>query len=206
MAHKHNIPVLVDAYQSAGSMPIDFDEISADFMVGGFLKYMLGIPGIGFLLAKENSPLIPSKTGWFAARNVFAMDINSYEPALDARRFEEGTPPIPSVYAAVTGLKLLLEVGLESIWRQNQSLHAALRQGFEGLDLDIKTPPQAGSHGVMIAIAATDEEKAVASLEESGVLVSSRGGNVRISPHFYNNASDVDELMRAVLGARELFS
>jgi selenocysteine lyase/cysteine desulfurase len=206
IAHKRDIPVLVDAYQSAGSMPINFDEIGADFMVGGFLKYMLGIPGIGFLLAKENSHLIPTKTGWFAARNVFAMDINSYEPALDARRFEEGTPPIPSVYAAVAGLKLLLEVGLESVWTQNQSLYNTLRQGFESQDLDIKTPPQAGLHGVMIAIAATNEQKAVASLEESGVIVSSRGGNVRISPHFYNDASDVDELMRAVLGARELFS
>lgn len=205
IAHKYEIPVLVDAYQSAGSMPINFDELGADFIVGGFLKYMLGIPGIGFLLAKGNSDLIPTKTGWFAARNVFAMDNSSYEPALDARRFEEGTPPIPSVYAAVAGLKLLLEVGLENVWRQNQFLHDSLRQGFASLNLEIKTPSQAGSHGVMIAIAATDEHKAVETIEESAIIVSSRGGNVRISPHFYNNDVDVLRLIEALAPHRNLY-
>jgi selenocysteine lyase/cysteine desulfurase len=133
------------------------------------------------------------------------MDINSYEPALDARRFEEGTPPIPSVYAAVAGLKLLLDIGLENVWMQNQSLHQALRQGFEGLDLDIKTPFNTGSHGVMIAIAANDEGRAVAALEEAGVIVSSRGGNVRISPHFYNDEADIARLLETLTVQRNFY-
>ena len=205
VAHKHGIPVLVDAYQSVGSMPINFDEIGADFLVGGFLKYMLGIPGIGFLLAKENSPLIPTKTGWFAARDVFAMDISSYDPAPDARRFEEGTPPIPSVYAAVAGLRLLLDVGLENVWKQNQSLHSMIRRGFEHLNLEIRTPELAGSHGVMIAISSLNEGEAVSSLESAGIVTSSRAGNVRVSPHFYNNEEDVEQLISAVTESRHLF-
>lgn len=206
LAHKYNIPVLVDAYQSAGSMPISFSAVGADFMVGGFLKYMLGIPGIGFLLAKEDSELIPTKTGWFAAQNVFDMDINSYAPALDARRFEEGTPPIPSVYGAVAGLKIILELGLTNIENFNRGTHTSIRKIVEGMGIEIVTPKNHNSHGIMIALRARDVDQAVEALEEEQVVVSARGSNVRISPHFYNTEEDVISLALALKKCRFLFS
>ena len=205
VAHKHGIPVLVDAYQSSGSQPIDFDEVGVDFLVGGFLKYMLGIPGIGFLVARSDSKLVPIKTGWFAARDIFSMDINSYDPSPEARRFEEGTPPIPSVYAAVAGLQLLLEVGLDSAWEATLGIHTAIRGQVEDLGLDIATPATEKSHGAMLAIRARNEIEAVSSLESNGIITSSRAGNVRISPHFYNNDADVDALIESIRDHRDLF-
>jgi selenocysteine lyase/cysteine desulfurase len=94
LAHDRGALVLVDSYQATGAVPIDFHALGADFLVGGCLKYMLGVPGVGFALvnAATTSELIPTITGWFAARDIFAMDINSYDPAKDARRFEGGTP------------------------------------------------------------------------------------------------------------------
>jgi selenocysteine lyase/cysteine desulfurase len=205
VAQRYGIPVLVDAYQSSGSLPINFDEIEVDFLVGGFLKYMLGIPGIGFLLARSGSSLVPTKTGWFAARDIFAMDINRYDPSSEARRFEEGTPPIPSVYAAIAGLRILLEVGLDRAWESTLGIHNAIRDGIEGLGLQTVTPREQRSHGAMLAIAARDEFQAVSALESSGVITSSRAGNLRISPHFYNDETDVDALVGSIRANHNLF-
>jgi len=198
LGHKHGIPVMVDAYQSAGSIPIDFDEVGADFLVGGFLKYMLGLPGIGFLLAKEGPSGVPTQTGWFAARDVFAMEIDRYDPAIDARRFEGGTPPIPSVFTAAAGLRLLLDVGLEESWNQTDYVHQMLRQELVRLGASLVTPEEPSSHAGMIAFKSVDESKLVSTLDQDGIVVSSRDGNLRISPHFYNTEVDVELLMKSL--------
>jgi selenocysteine lyase/cysteine desulfurase len=206
LAHKHGIPVIVDAYQSAGSIPIDFDDIGADFMVGGFLKYMLGLPGVGFLLAKHDYFSLPTQTGWFAARDIFAMETDKYDPAIDARRFEGGTPPIPSLFAAVAGLKLLLEIGLDQSWRQTSAIHQMLRQELSILSASFVTPGDSTSHAGMIAFKSFDEHKLVSALDHDQVIVSSRDGNVRISPHFYNSEGDVELLMQSLFQHRDLLS
>ncbi|MGA0852867.1 MAG: aminotransferase class V-fold PLP-dependent enzyme, partial [Candidatus Nanopelagicaceae bacterium] len=91
--------VLLDSYQGAGAMNLDLSKIGADFVVGGVLKYMLGAPGVGYMYTKAETTknLIPTSTGWFAAKDIFKMGIHEYDPALDARRFESVTPPIPSL-------------------------------------------------------------------------------------------------------------
>jgi selenocysteine lyase/cysteine desulfurase len=206
LGHKHGISVMVDAYQSAGSIPIDFDDVGADFLIGGFLKYMLGLPGIGFLLAKEDSSRVPTQTGWFAARDVFAMEIDKYDPAIDARRFEGGTPPIPSVFAAAAGLRLLLDVGLEKSWNQTVHVHQMLRQELVRLGVSLVTPEDSSSHAGMIAFKSVDERKLVSVLEQDRIVVSSRDGNLRISPHFYNTEGDVKMLMKALFAHKALFA
>ncbi len=206
LCHKYGIPTIVDAYQSAGSIPIDFDDIGADFMVGGFLKYTLGLPGIGFLLVKSDYSSVPTQTGWFAARDVFAMKTDEYDPATDARRFEGGTPPIPSVFAAVAGLKLLLEVGLEESWSQTSFIHQLLRQELVSLGASVLTPEDSISHAGMIAFKSMDENKLVSALELDQVIVSSRDGNLRVSPHFYNDESDVAFFIKALTDHRSLFA
>ena len=204
LSHRHGIPVLVDAYQSVGSMPIDFEDSGADFLVGGFLKYMLGLPGIGFLLASHQSKFTPIQTGWFAARDIFAMEIDKYDPSPDARRFEGGTPPIPSVYGAVAGLKLLLEVGLDNAWSHTLDIHRELRSELEKLGTQIVTPSSCNSHGVMMAVKTKDEHALVSAVEQLGVVISSRDGNLRISPHFYNTVSDIENLLELMKRYRSL--
>lgn len=197
-AHAKGVPVLVDAYQTAGALPIDFQALGADFLVGGVLKYMLGSPGVGFALVnpQRTSELVPLTTGWFAARDVFAMDIYSYDPAKDARRFESGTPVVPSLYAAEAALNFLLEVGVESAWEVSAGLHDQLRAGVTNLGGRVVTPSDL--HGPMIAVAARDDHALVDALADDGVVVSCRDGNVRISPHFYNTTGDVERVIQSL--------
>lgn len=208
LAHERGVPVLVDAYQSAGAYPIDFHALGADFLVGGCLKYMLGMPGVGFALANAatTADLVPTATGWFAARDIFDMDIYAYEPAKDARRFEGGTPVVPSLFAVAEGLRLLQEVGVERAWAVSSQLHDMVRAGVQDMGGTVVTPADPASHGPMIAIAATDEHALVGALAADRVVVSSRDGNVRISPHFYNDGSDVERLLASLHANRHLLA
>jgi selenocysteine lyase/cysteine desulfurase len=198
-AHKKGALVLVDAYQAVGSMPIDLSTLKADFLVGGLLKYMLGVPGIGFMYARQSttSQLIPTSTGWFAARDIFAMDIYSYDPSTDARRFESGTSPIPSLYPGAAGLEMLLEVGVAAISTYVLELHDELRHGITDLGGKVVTPSARANHGTMLAVASNNEHAHVSALEGEGVVTSCRDGNIRISPHFYNNREDIKNLLAA---------
>lgn len=208
LAHSRGVRVLVDAYQTAGAVPIDFTTLGADFLVGGCLKYLLGMAGVGFgLVTKEAcAALVPTSTGWHAARDIFAMDIYGYDPATDARRFEAGTPVVPSLYAVAAGLDLLLEIGVDRAWEVSSNLHDQLRAGVGELGGTVVTPGGTGEHGPMIAIASTDEHALVRAMAEDRVIVSSRDGNIRISPHFYNNEIDVEAALTSMRRHRHLLA
>ena len=198
-AHKKGALVLVDAYQTAGAVPLNLSTLKADFVVGGTLKYLLGVPGVGFLYARSEttSHLIPTSTGWFAARDIFAMEIHSYDPAKEARRFESGTPAIPSLYPSSTGLSMVIDIGIENIYSYVSQIHDALRTGIESLGGVVITPKNKANHGAMLAVASLDENAHVAALESEKIVTSSRGGNIRVSPHFYNNFEDVEKIVAA---------
>lgn len=204
LAHERGARVLLDAYQSVGALPLDVRTLDVDFIIGGMLKYLLASPGVGFLYARESAAagLVPTSTGWFAARDIFAMGIDAYDPAPDARRFEAGTPPVPSLYAAASGIELMLEIGVAATQAHVDDLTAQLRAGVADLGGRVVTPVD--WHGPMIAVASTDELAHVSALEAERVVVSSRDGNVRVSPHCYNNSDDMDRVLAALAQTRHL--
>ena len=200
-AHKQGAMVVLDAYQSVGSLPLNVDEIKADIIVGGLQKYMLAVPGVGFMYARKSTTrgLIPTVTGWFAAEDIFAMKIDSYQPAQHARRFENGTPNVAPLYPAVAALELMIKVGISNIEKYVSSIHEALRIGITDIGGIIVTPSNAAAHGALLAVASTNENAHVTALEEIGIITSSRDGNVRLSPHFYNNFDDVEKIINGLI-------
>ena len=206
LAHSKGVPVLVDAYQSVGSRDINFEELGADFLIGGVLKYLLSMPGLGFMLVNKNSKLVPIDTGWFAAKDIFAMKIDKYEPAIDARRFESGTPPVPSLYAAKAGLALMLEVGTANAYEHSKMLHEQLRAGVLEMGGKVATPADELHRGVMLGVKSTDEHKLVDAMAAEKIIISCRDGNIRVSPHFYNNATDIDKCLAAFAKNKNLLA
>jgi selenocysteine lyase/cysteine desulfurase len=206
LAHDHGALLLVDSYQAAGAVPIDVDALGADFIAGGALKYLLGSPGVGYLYANPatTNHLVPTVTGWFADEDIYAMRIDAYRPAPNARRFESGTPPIPSVYAATAGVELMLEIGVEATATHVAKLNNQLIEGVTELGGTIATPRNPTHRGPLIAVPSTDAEQLVTQLGEDGIVTSARAGNLRVSPHCYNTDEDINRLLVALAKHRAL--
>lgn len=206
IAHRKGALVLVDAYQSLGTTPIDVKAWNVDFLAGGALKYLLAAPGLAFLYARKDliPQLNPTTVGWFAQANIFAMDIYAHKPAPDARRFESGTPPVPNLYAGLAGMRLLQSVGVERIEAHVSEITGAIKEGAMRRGFNVVTPIQPSKHGAMIAIRSHMDHMLVKRLEEENIIVSCRDNNIRISPHLYNDLSDVSRLMDALTKHKEL--
>ena len=206
LAHERGALVLVDAYQTVGSLPVDVRAIGCDFLVAGVLKYLLGSAGLGFLYCRRElvQGIEPTATGWFADRDIFEMDIHDYSPAPTARRFEAGTPPIPPIYAGIAGIELMQEIGIAETEAHVRELNAILHDGLEELGAKAVTPRVREQSGALVCVASKDVNALVAALAAEGIVTSSRDDNLRISAHCYNTAEDVRAVLDVLAANRKL--
>jgi len=200
LARAKGAMVLLDCYQSVGSLDIDVKALDVDFAAGGMLKYLLGTAGIGFLYAKDSCvrSLVPTNSGWFAQENIAAMDITGNRPAPSARRFEAGTPPVVNCYAAEAGLKLLLKVGTPAIEKRNFALTRRCMERLQEIGWPSITPAQEARRGATVAVPSRDSARLSAELMKRDIVTSHRDDNVRASFHFYNNEDDVESFVAAM--------
>jgi selenocysteine lyase/cysteine desulfurase len=208
LAHERGALVLLDAYQSAGAVPIDVKRLGVDFLAAGTVKYMLGSAGLGFLFARREvvERIWPTATGWFADEDIFKMDHRDYSPARTAARFQAGTPPIPSIYAGVAGIGLLQETGVDEIRQHVLGLNSRLLEGLDGLRATVVTPRRPKRRGALVCVKSTDAPALVAALGREGIVTSERDGSLRISAHLYNSADDVDAVLEALGRHRRLLA
>jgi selenocysteine lyase/cysteine desulfurase len=206
IAHRKGALVLLDAYQSLGAEPVDVKALNVDLLVGGDLKYLLGSTGVAWLYVRKEllSSLFPTSGGWFTQANIFAMDIYHHTPSPSAHRFEAGTPPVPSLYAASAGLLIIREMGLPAIAAQIRTLTDAIKSSAMRRGFRLATPVDPARHGPLVAIRAHRVDLLVKRLEQQGIITSSRDGNLRVSPHFYNTSEDVERLFAALDTERDL--
>lgn len=197
-AHQSGAYVLLDDYQDCGTRPRNVRDLNVDFYAAGNLKYLLGAAGLAFLYVKQSliSSLSPCVSGWFAQESPFTFATQRFEPSHSARRFESGTPSVPSVYLGLAGIRLLQEIGLENVSQHVERLTAALREGAKGLGIAIKTPD--GSVGPLTVLKAKDAAKLVELLAKDDIICSSRHDGLRISFHVYNTLEDVKMILNAL--------
>jgi len=208
IAHERGALVVLDAYQSAGSLPLDVAELGVDFLVAGVLKYLLGSAGLAFLYARRDvvERIWPTATGWFADKDIFAMDHRDYSPASTASRFQSGTPPIPAIYAGVAGIGLMQEIGIADTRKHVNALNARLIDGLDELGATLATPRRPKRRGALICVRSTDAPALVAALGREGIVTSDRDQNLRISAHAYNSTDDVDEVLAALQRHKKLLA
>jgi len=206
-AHEVGALVILDVYQSAGTIPIDVKTLDVDVAIGGCLKWLCGGPGAAFLFVRPDlrSRLEPKLTGWMAHRSSFA-----FEPTLrfreDSFRFLNGTPHIPCLYAARPGLQILAAIGIERVrqksMRQTRCLmDLARQQGFM-----LSAPEKAEERGGTVAINPPHAYEVSRELLRREFIVDYRpGAGIRVSPHFYTSDAELEAVVReirAILNSR----
>jgi selenocysteine lyase/cysteine desulfurase len=208
LAHERGALVLLDAYQSAGSVPLDASKLGVDFLAAGTVKYLLGSAGLGFLYTRREvvERIWPTATGWFADEDIFKMDHRDYSPARTASRFQAGTPPIPSIYAGVAAIGLLQETGVDAIRDHVLALNSRLLAGLDELKATTVTPRRPKRRGALVCVKSTDAPALVTALGREGIVTSERDGNLRISAHLYNADDDVDAVLDALARHRRLLA
>jgi selenocysteine lyase/cysteine desulfurase len=200
IARANGAMMMVDGFQGLGTFEFNVRSIPVDFVVGGMLKYLLGSAGLAFLYVRDEliEKLVPTVTGWFAQSDISAMDNTRYAPSPTARRFETGTPPVPNSYAAEAGLGIIDEIGLPAIECRIREITAAIIAEARNGGYTLAVPEDPERHGALITLRSHDEDAIVEALAAEGIVTSCRAGNLRISPHFYNNGDDIDTLFGAL--------
>jgi selenocysteine lyase/cysteine desulfurase len=209
IAHQKGSLIMVDAYQCLGTEPMDVKAMNIDILVSGCLKYLFGIPGIAFMYVNQGliSELAPSVTGWFGQKNPFLFQSRYLDWAGDARRFDTGTPPVMTAYAARAGLTIPNEVGVARIkdridMLSGHALEYGLSRGLRIISpLDVSRKASTTAIWTSHKMPSHDVEVA---MKQRNIIVSARGDVVRVAPHFYSTTQEIETVMDAladVLGA-----
>lgn len=200
-AHAKGALCLIDGYQTCGCVPIDVDAMDCDAFVGGCLKWLSGGPGTAFLYVKpELLPRVrPQGAGWFATRDPFSFTLEELDFADDARRLETGTWAMACHYAGLAGLELILQVGVEHIQERLRDLTDRILERCDTAGVKTFTPRDRDQRCGIVTLECDRPEEVEQRLHHDGVIVDSRPGRVRLSPHWCVTESELDRGMDLVL-------
>ncbi|MGH2385222.1 MAG: aminotransferase class V-fold PLP-dependent enzyme [Candidatus Limnocylindria bacterium] len=193
LCHERGALLLVDAYQATGIVPTDLSAAEIDIYVSGTLKWLFGGPGTAFLRVRPalREALVPTTTGWFSSARQFAFAVDELELAADGRRYELGTPSVPSAAIARGGTELVREIGVERLGERTRDLGELLIGLADEAGLEVRAIRDAERRGGIVPIAVADPKSAVDALATEGIIVDFRPGIVRCSPAFYNTEEEV---------------
>lgn len=200
IAHAHNALFLVDAIQCAGVIPMHVEHLGIDIMTAAAFKWLLGLPGSGFLYINEKarqviSPVLP---GMFAAENHF-RELHYFT---DARKYETGTFAYPLFHAWTAGLDLLTEIGIDTIHARVLTLTDRIIQSLIAKHILIISPVEHHhERSAIISFSVGDKnanEQLVEKLAEKRIIVALRDGRIRVSPNFFNTEDEIDIFLEHV--------
>jgi kynureninase len=202
--------VVLDAYQSAGIVPLDVTALGVSFAVGGSVKWLCGGPGNGWLYVRPDlaERLEPTYTGWQAHARPFGFE-PELEYAEGAARFLTGTPNVPALYAATAGYDAIEELGVEAIRANSLRQTTLLIELLDDAGFDVGSPRDPARRGGTVTVNVPEFEAVHKELGERGIICDFRPGvGLRLGPHFFNTDDElrftVDQIAEIVAtGAHE---
>jgi kynureninase len=193
--------VVLDAYQSVGTVPVDVADLDCAFLIGGVLKWLSGGPGGAFLYVRPDlvDLLEPKLTGWMAHPSPFDFEPAPIEFTEGAYRFQNGTPNVPGLYASREGPRLLYEADVlavreKSVHQTQRIVDAALAEGWT-----VNAPMDPERRGGTVAVDVPHAYEVKHELLRREVIVDYRpGAGIRISPHYYNSDEECDHAIHQI--------
>jgi cysteine desulfurase / selenocysteine lyase len=199
--------LVVDAIQAVGQMPLDLRETPVDVLACGAQKWLLSPWGSGFVYVRRDliRELNPSVTGWMAFEGTDDFTrLTQYNDTLrgDARRFELITLPYQDFAGMNASLGLILELGIERIAAHLRRLHTPVLAWAERSGARVASPQ--GSHGSgILCVAPANLGEAFRALKAARIICSMREGSIRLSPHAYNTAEEMERVVSVLEHAKQ---
>ncbi|QFT58229.1 Kynureninase [Sulfitobacter sp. THAF37] len=191
----------LDLTQGVGIVPFSVADTPVDFVVSTSLKWLCGTPGGGIIQMRKAliERCAPELRGWFSQENPFAWDLDEFDYAPDARRFDHGTPSVLACLGSIPALKW--HAAQTGLLDQNRALTRLVIEGAQDMKLPLASPAQESSRGgsVMLQLPTdSDPVKLVDGLRDRAVHVDARGRILRISPGAMTNDTHVARLFDGI--------
>ena len=199
-AHEVGAYVILDAYQSAGIVPLDVTALNVDFAVGGSVKWLCGGPGNGWLYVRPDLAewLEPAYTGWQAHEAPFAFE-EEMRYATGAARFLTGTPNVPALYAATAGYDLIEEIGVDRIRANSLRQTDLLIRLAEAAGFGIASPRARERRGGTVTVHVDEFPAVHQELLGRQILCDFRpGAGIRIGPHYFTSDAELERVIEQI--------
>jgi len=201
---KNEILLSVDGIQGTGVVPINVPSLGIDHFTCGCQKWMLGPCGTGFFyLSRRADELIdPPLSGWLSVdwKAEFG-DLMRYDlpPRPGPSRYEIGTYPFQDLRALNASVDILRSFDPVEAWRHISGLIDALIVFLKG-DTRFKLVSSADEkrRSGIVTLKTSDSRGLYENLVSRGFVLSFREGGIRVSPHFYNSAGEMEKLIEAL--------
>ncbi len=187
--------VILDCYQSVGTLPIDVVDLGVSFACGGSVKYLCGGPGAGWLYVRPDllGRFEPRVTGWFANAHPFAFTMPEQTYADTVWRYLGGTPAIAALYQSRAGQAIIGEIGVARIRDKSLVLTAKAIDRVDEHGFTLMSPREAARRGGSVVFDFVGAADVCRELNRRRFFCDHRPGvGIRIAPHFYTKAEEID--------------
>jgi cysteine desulfurase / selenocysteine lyase len=198
------IILAVDGIQGVGAVDIDVKRYNVGVLAAGGQKWLLAPFGTGFLYCSQDllKSIWPQFAGWLSLKGMdgaFESIVGlPFELVENARRFEIGTLAYQDLAGFRESLKLILSVGVSQIQRHIFDLLDILIGELGQSPVVIRSPLAPEHRSGILSFSCGDVASLRLSFRTEQIIVSEREGAIRVSPHLYNNAQDMEKLCRVL--------
>ena len=200
-AHDVGALVLLDCYQSAGTVPFDVTAMDVDMACGGSVKWLCGGPGAGYLYVRPElrGKLKPRVTGWFAHKAPFAFAMPEQEYAESVWRLIGGTPAVACLYQARAGAEIVGEIGVDRIRRKSLRQTQRLIELVDDAKHQLNSPRADNERAGVVCFDFEGSAQVAKELNRRKFFCDHRPQcGIRVSPHFYTKDEELDLFMKEV--------
>ena len=197
--------VALDLTQGIGILPYSVQDHAPDIVLSTSLKWLCGTPGAGIIHVRPELLLEcrPELRGWFSQPNPFSWDLDAFDFAPDARRFDHGTPSALSAVGSVPAMRWHAAQDGEAMLAHTRELGRLIIAEAARRGMELASPAEAERRGgsVMLRLAdGGDPAPLVPALREEGIHLDARGPILRLSPGVVTGAAHVERLFDALRG------
>jgi len=192
--------VILDCYQSIGTVPLDVVDLGVSFACGGSVKYLCGGPGAAWLYVRKDliEQFAPRVTGWFGNEAPFAFTMPQQTYAENIWRFMGGTPAVAALYQSRAGQQLIGDIGVRRIREKSLVMTQKCIDWVDELGFKLHSP-RGDNRGGSVVFDFTGSADVCRELNRRKFFCDHRPGvGIRIAPHFYTKTDEIEQFFTEV--------